>query len=83
MPGQQVGDLDVLLHTKDGGLQSINSNHRSYDSLHYVLLLPFGQDGFQLGLTNSEGKPVSINQFYAFHLQVRRGHFNTLLRGYR
>ena len=60
-----------MLHTKEGGpLKRINSNHRSYDPLCYVLLLPYGQDGFELGLKNSAGVPVSINQFYAFHLQV-------------
>ena len=70
MPGDQVGELDVVLHHKEGGLKRINSMHRSYDPVHYVLLLPEGQDGFSPGLTNTEGKPVSVNQFYAFHLQV-------------
>ena len=49
MPGDQKGDLDVLLHFKEGGLQRISCNHRSYDPLLYVLLTPGGQDGFQIG----------------------------------
>ena len=49
MPGDQKEDLDIILHYKDGGLQRINANHRSYDPLHYVLLIPGGQDGYHLG----------------------------------
>jgi hypothetical protein len=70
LPGDQAGNLDVLLQKIGGGTKSINSLHRSYDPLHYVLLLPYGQDMFHLEIKNSEQKPVSIRQFYAFHLQV-------------
>ena len=79
LPGQQIGDLDVILHTHGNQLQQINSVHRSYDPLHYVLLLPFGQDGFQPKLPMGKGH-VSVNQFYAFHIQVRKDNFNLLLR---
>ena len=33
LPGEQSGDLDVILHTKGNKLQQINSVHRSYDPL--------------------------------------------------
>ena len=79
LPGEQIGDLDVVLHTHGNKLQQIKSVHRSYDPLHYVLLLPFGQDGFQPGLPMGKGH-VSVNQFYAFHIQVRKNYFNITIR---
>ena len=61
-------------------LQIINSVHRSYDPLHYVLILPYGQDGFQPGLPLDDKHRISVNQFYAFHIQVRKDNFNIVLR---
>ena len=80
LPGEHSGDLDVVLHTKGNKLQHINSVHRSYDPLHYVLILPFGQDGFQPNLKLGAKSHVSVNQFYAFHMQVRKNDFNVVLR---
>ena len=42
-------------------------------------MLPFGQYGFQPGLKMGSGH-VSVNQFYAFHIQVRKIDFNIILR---
>ena len=84
LPGDQLGDLDVVLQTRGGELQRINSVHRSYDPLHYVLLLPFGQDGFKPGLSMQKGGgKVSVMQFYAYRLQVRKNSYNILLKGHR
>ena len=84
LPGDQLGDLDVVLQNRCGNLQRINAVHRSYDALHYVLLLPTGQDGFKPGISMQKGnEKVSIMQFYAFQLQVRKNSFNILLRGHR
>ena len=79
LPGEQIRDLDVILRTKGNKLQQIKSVHRSYDPLHYVLMLPFGQDGFQPGLKMGSSH-VSVNQFYAFHIHVRKNDFNIILR---
>ncbi len=46
MPGEQAQDLDVILQTKTGDIQRINATHRSYDPLHYILLFPYGADGY-------------------------------------
>ncbi len=56
MPGEQEGPLDVILQNKDGKLQSINSLHRSYDPLHYVLLFPGGDDGYTDSIPKKPGK---------------------------
>ena len=84
MPGENRGNLDVIIETKGGALKHINGVHRSYDALHYVLLLPYGDDGFQPGLKALDGvHTVSINQFYSYHLQMRTKSFDVLLRSGR
>ena len=81
MPGEGKGKLDVVIETKEGKLKYINGVHRSYDALHYVVMLPYGQDGFQTGLkTANKKQTISVNQFYSYHLQVRHKSFNILLR---
>ena len=57
--------------------------HRSYDSLHYVSLFPHGTDGWQIGLKRNNGKTISPTDFYSYHLQVREGEFNILMRARR
>jgi hypothetical protein len=47
---------DILLYRKNEDinspykLQRISDNHSAYDSLHYVLMHPFGQNGWSYGL---------------------------------
>ena len=85
LPGDHSGDLDVILHTRGDKIQQIKSVHRSYDALHYVLLLPFGEDGFQPGLPliNVKTGHISVMQFYSYHLQVRGKELNMLLMAHR
>jgi len=86
MPGSDPeSNLDVIIHTRDGPLKRINAIHRSYDALHYILLLPFGTDGFHLHLKQSpnSSKNISPSEFYRFHLQVRKNHGNHLLKSKR
>jgi hypothetical protein len=81
MPGEEHEHPDVIIHLREGGVQRINPNHRSYDPLHYVLLMPYGYDGWTPGMKGLTGKSISVAQFYAFHLQVRKNQNNTILRG--
>ena len=70
-------------------LQTINESHRAFEALHFVLLLPFGTDGWQPSLRhavpNARGVygRVSLTQYYAYRLQERPGVDDTLLRGAR
>ena len=74
----------------------IKDFHRSSDALHFVLFLPHGHNGWYLELThvnprivNSDGSPSTTSkrsvcrEFYAYHLHLRFGSSNTLLRGCR
>ena len=83
MPGEQEGPLDVVLQNKEGKLQTINSLHRSYDPLHYVLLFPGGDDGYTESIKKENGKNMSPVEFYKYRLQVRNNDDNTLMKSRR
>ena len=78
MPGEGYEDVDIVLHLRGGGVRNISPAHRSYDPLAYVLLNPYGLDGWTPGLVNLAGKPISVADFYAFHLQVLDKSFQIL-----
>lgn len=47
LPDDSSGNLDIILRCRSGDgqeLRRINSCHRSYDPLHYVLMFPTGCD---------------------------------------
>ena len=65
LPGEATSNLDVILHTREGPMNRISPLHRSYDPLHYVLLFPYGDDGFQLGLKRTNGRQtLTAQNFY-------------------
>jgi hypothetical protein len=37
---------EILLYKQEGGLKIISDDHPSYDPLHYVLMFPYGQNGW-------------------------------------
>ena len=84
---------DLVLRRRAGAdgpyLQTVNETHRAFEALHFVLLLPFGTDGWQRGiqqaLPNGRGdvRDVTLQQYYAYRLQQRHGQDDTLLRGRR
>ena len=39
---------DIVVHRKGGGLSIVADTHRAFDPLHFVLLFPFGTDGWHL-----------------------------------
>ena len=80
VPGDFAGNLDVILHCREGGLRRISTLHRSYDPLQYVIPFPNGTDGWQLGLKRTTNQILTASDFYAFCLQVRVHDFNILMR---
>ncbi|KAF0303246.1 hypothetical protein FJT64_024766 [Amphibalanus amphitrite] len=91
--GDEPVHQDIVLRRRAGAdgpaLQTINETHRAFEALHYVLLLPFGTDGWQPGLRhavpNARGVygQLTLTQYYAYRLQERPGMDDTLLRGAR
>ena len=55
-----------------GGLQRITECNCAYDSLHYVLLFPTGDNGWHLKIPHSRGKgDVTALEYYSSRLMVR------------
>ena len=83
---------DIILYKRSvnhpNGYKTMHMNeiHPRYDSLwydclHFVLLLPYGQDGWTFDISTNDKHPskVSPMQFYAYHL-MQRANFNVFHR---
>ncbi|KAJ7568854.1 hypothetical protein O6H91_01G050600 [Diphasiastrum complanatum] len=77
------GMRDIILHSIQDGLQFITQHHSSYDALHFVLLFPFGTDGWSSGIPHGSHKAVTIQEFYYYHLQVCVEHVSPIHLGGR
>ena len=78
MPGdgysEGVASRDIVLHAGTGGLQRITECNCAYDSLHYVLLFPSGDNGWHLKIPHTRGKgDVTALEYYSSRLMVRSG----------
>jgi len=71
-------------HGSVAGLQLIPETHRSWDPLQYVLMFPYGTDGFHLDIKKqvANNKSVSLMDYYCYRLMQRDG-LNVVLRGCR
>jgi hypothetical protein len=83
LPGEGRGNLDIVIHCREGPLQRISTIHRLYDPLHYVIPFPFGTEGWKRDLYTARGFKVSPVDFYSYRLQVRDSGHNTLMKSRR
>ena len=81
---------DIVLQTHAGELQLINVLHPAYVPLYYVLLFPYGENGWHpaLNLRSPDSgqvvaKHLTQTQYVAYRLQVRENEYSALLRGGR
>jgi len=91
-----VGDLnlenykrDVIVSNKTRGLQRISIFHPAYMPLQYPLLFPYGERGFQLGITydnqqkssNKKRKrnKLTIHEYFKYHMHFRPNQPNPYL----
>ena len=86
LPGSGYSDVvanrDIVLHAYSGGIKRITETHCAYDSLHYVLLFPLGNDGWHIGIPHSKGRGnVTALEFYCYHLMIRSGSNHLHLSG--
>ena len=71
---EAVANRDIVLHAYGGGIKRITETHCAYDSLHYVLLFPQGDDGWYIGIPHSRGRGnITALEFYCYRLMLRRG----------
>ena len=75
LPGDEMDNVtcrDIVLSTREGGLRRIAETQPFYDPLQYVLLFPFGENGWSFDLRSADGqRRVTLKDFSAFRLQVR------------
>ncbi|CAA0833028.1 Unknown protein, partial [Striga hermonthica] len=76
---QAMGERDILVETKSGLLKRINELNASYLALQYLLLLPYGEDGYREDILFAEGtktsedgqKHVSVRKYFAYRMYDR------------
>ena len=81
MPNEPLGQRDIVLRLRDGPVLRISECRRSYDPLHYVLLHPYGTDGWSLEIKRALGN--TPREYYNFQLRFRPIHFNIIPRSGR
>ncbi|GFR99175.1 ATP-dependent DNA helicase PIF1 [Elysia marginata] len=84
LPSGSTGNLDISLKCREGDgqeLKRINTCHRSYDPLHYILMFLTGCDGWHLGLNRTDNKKLTAADFYKSRLQIRLEDFNIVFKG--
>ncbi|CAI9720503.1 ATP-dependent DNA helicase [Octopus vulgaris] len=81
VPGDIKDPLGVIIHCQNAPYKRINSLHRSYDPLHYILLFQEGTDGWRLNSKKTNGQTLTAMDFYAYHLEVRINSDNHVMRG--
>ncbi|KAF0312344.1 Reticulocyte-binding protein 2 a [Amphibalanus amphitrite] len=91
--GEEPVHRDIVLRRRAAGdgadLATISECHRSYEPLHFVLLYPFGTDGWhpELAQQRPDGdgpaRRVTALQYAAHRLQTRPADDDSLLRACR
>ena len=66
-----INGRDIVVQTVSGQLIRVPETHGCYDPLQYPLLLPYGNNGWDLNSRNENGTPVTCREYYAYLLQVR------------
>ncbi|GFV93374.1 helitron_like_N domain-containing protein [Trichonephila clavipes] len=87
MTGDPTERRDVCVQRRENTVQTIQDNHRSYNSLQYPLIFWEGKDGFHLNIKQRNStadeeliKKVSAMNFYAYRLMIRANEDNNILR---
>ena len=75
MPNNPVGQRDIVLHTRTEQLQRISELHKAYDCLQYPLLLPYGNECWNLAFKLTSQHKITQLQFYCFHFFTRQGNY--------
>lgn len=81
-----IGDRDVILHLKRGGLERISFVHPLFMALQYPILFPHAEDRFHKGLkyrcttsnTTKKRENVTLKDYYSYQLQIRPSQGNFL-----
>ena len=86
---EEPSERGIVVRKRGGGITEFSDRHRSSDPLHFVLLHPFGQDGWHTELRQTprnEGgtsQRITCTKFYKYHMMEREGESDALLRSAR
>ena len=65
---------DLVLQKRGGGIQTVSDLNRKGMPLHFTLMFPYGTDGYDLELTQTDDrKRVTPRQYFTFHINIRDG----------
>ncbi|SAL98428.1 hypothetical protein, partial, partial [Absidia glauca] len=53
---------DIVINDRTRGIQQVNSLNASYMPLHYVLMFPFGENGWDIRLHSSSGAHIKVTR---------------------
>ena len=72
----EAGDRDIVIRMQGGGVRRMKDTHRAADPLFFVLMHPYGNPGWRLGMTRRTRtggpKNLSLTNFYRYHLFERK-----------
>ena len=77
---------DIVLRKREGGLQFVYDIHPAAQALHFIVLFPFGTDGYDEQTKHVKGdtkRRVTPREFFAFHLNMRDKSSDFLFRAGR
>ena len=82
---------DIIIQDRGGGLKQISNLHANYMALQYLVLFPYGDQGFKIGTKYKRSATLRVGargevtmlEYYAYRLQQRRCEATTLIRGDR
>ncbi len=66
----ECAERHLILHKRNGPLQTIKSTHQSYDQLSYPVLFPNGAPGWYPEL-HSGTKKITLMDYVKYYLQSR------------
>ena len=73
MENEPTANRDIVLHFKNNTLKRISELHPLYDTLMYPLMYPYGSQSYDIYMKASNGRKVTQQQFYSYHLMTRPG----------
>ena len=87
MMPEEIGNRDIVLRRRTGGMQHMKDTHRAADPLSFVSLHPRGQDGrsfdqicemdsFEGNWQEYEAKRLTASKYYKYKPMSRRGQIN-------
>ncbi|KAG2217109.1 hypothetical protein INT45_006675, partial [Circinella minor] len=68
---------EIVIRDRQSGLRTISSLHPSYIPLHYVLMFPFGDDGWSPGMqcqsADNQTNSITLLKYCSYMLMIHNG----------